>query len=136
MTRENFLTKSNLLLPGVIVGGLLVYFHCFPPEKVVRPHLLSQPVSVPLRPGDRSTQLEHLWNFGAPLAKDVPDRVSKRDYQDTSTIPSDLYEFPRSVLLHEANLSPTNITLVKVLFQIFLFLSGAIVLKLYVLPMF
>jgi hypothetical protein len=126
----------NVLLPMLIIGGIVSYFHFFSPEKEVRPHILWRPISEPLRKGDHTSQSNHIWNFGAPLANQVADRVSKRDYRDTRTIPSDLYEFPRSILLHEANLSPTNITIVKLFYQLFLFLSGAFVMKVYVLPLF
>ena len=124
-----------IVLSAVFAIGIGFYFTVLPPEAYVRPHILAQDVTIPLKLGDKSSQSDHIWNFGAPLAGDVSDRVSKRDYKETSKIPRDISEFPRSVLLHEANLSPTNMTFIKLLYQVFLFFSGVAVLRKYVVPM-
>ena len=88
-----------------------------------------------MKSGDVSTQATHIWNFGAPSADIVSDRVSKRDYVNTRAIPDDLSEIPVSILLHEGTQPPANVTLAKVLYQAFLLISGALILKRYVLPL-
>jgi hypothetical protein len=95
----------------------------------------AKPVYEPLRSGDSSTQLQYIWNYGAPLGGQVPDRVSRRDYSNGGAIPEDLYEIPRSVLLHEFHEEHT-FTLSFFLYQILLFLGGALILKVYVYPLF
>jgi hypothetical protein len=123
------------LLPIVVTIVTGVYFRYFPPEDTPKPHERAQPYTLPLKKGDVSTQLNHVWNFGAPLAADVSERISKRDYKITRGLAYGLEEVPRSIHLHEGDLTPANVTFSKVLYLIFLCLSGAAALLTYVLPM-
>lgn len=119
------------------LGCLLASYHLFlSPSGEVKPFDWAQPFTVPLKSGDVSSQSKHIWNYMAPLSHDVSERVSRQDIRKLKRIPSDLTEVPRSVLLHEAEPFPENITPVKVLYQVVLFAAGAIVLSLYVVPLF
>lgn len=89
-----------------------------------------------LRPGDISTQMDYIWNYGAPMAAQVPDRVSRREYTNNWNVPEDLYETPRSVLLHESDQQPGNLNVHFFLYQMLLLLAGGLLLKLYVYPLF
>lgn len=100
------------------------------------PHMLAQPFTRPLKAGDFSTQSSHIWNWGAPLAGDVAWRISKRDVRGVKPTDIDLYSFPRSLLLHEADQNPSNFSVAKLAFQLMLFISCAVILKTYVIPLF
>lgn len=101
-----------------------------------KPDLWARNVISPLKRGDFSTQSQYIWNFGAPLAELVPDRVSHREYTKGQVVTSDLYETPRSVLLHEADRGQGFSDWRSILYQAVLFLVGASIMKLYVYPLF
>ena len=101
------------------------------------PHEWAQPLSQSLKPGDFSTQSSYIWNWGAPLAHDVAWRVSKRDVRKLKpVVGDDLYEFPRSLLLHEANQEPSNVSIVRLVYQFMVFISAMAILRAYVIPLF
>jgi hypothetical protein len=120
-----------------VLGCLLASYHIFlAPTGPVKSYAWAQPVTVPLKSGDISTQDSHFWNFLAPLAGDVADRIRRKDISKMARIGPDLYEVPRSLLLHEASPFPENITVLKILYQVLLFATGALILKVYVVPLF
>jgi hypothetical protein len=128
------MSGAKILLP--LTALLCGIYTLIEPETELAKHPLAQPSTVPLKSGDISTQATHLWNFLAPLANDVSDRVSRKDFSVVERIPEDLRETARSILLHEARPTPGNITVMKCLFQVVLFVTCAVILKLYVVPLF
>ena len=115
----------------------IVLYHLFLcPKSIIKPHIWAPKTPKRLNSSVNTDQNKYIWNFGAPLASDVSLDLSRRDGWEKKDLRVDPNLVPVSVLIHEAESFPSNITLTKLVYQLWLFIAGAIILKTYIVPEF
>lgn len=85
---------------------------------------------------DRScSQLSYVWNFGAPRGCEVTDYTRHIDWENRK-VPKNYQDAPTAILLHEALTTDGFLVYPKLVYLIFLILSGFYVVYKYVYPWF
>ncbi len=129
------MVKETYLL-GPLIFVLVGYLVVMSPSTHRKPHPWAQGFKGVAQPSRREPQSTFVWNALAPLADDVSFDISRRDLSKQTDLVDNWEEAPKSYLLHEARPSPENITYVKWIYQLVLFISGALLMKLSVVPLF
>lgn len=129
------------MMKGTYFLGLLIFAHVgyllvVSQSKDRKPHPWARGFKAEVQPSPGNPQAGYVWNALAPLADDVSLDISRTDLSKRTTSLDSWSALPRSYLLHEARPNPGNITYSKWIYQALLFLAGALLMKLSVVPLF
>ena len=132
--------RSSLFMfirESVILLGILGFQYCLYDQEYPRPHRYSvaleygAPTALNMAPVS-------VWTLGAPLRHQVDSDTARRDYLEYVPISgvADPWNYPVSLLIHLADSDPSNFTVLKAAYSVFLFIAGALILNKYIVPYF
>lgn len=124
-----------MIINVAIILGLVLFQYALHDPTVVKPHRFFVPTQT-ASDSKGSYSSDSIWNMGAILRQGLDDQLAKRDHLERVKEISNPANYPTTLRIHLADSFPTNLTWMKAGYEVFLFISGAWVLRKYVVPYF